>query len=222
VLRGDYSGANAVHFAADAFTSVETVTLMSAADTRFFSGGAHYSYDITTDDGNVAPGATMTFNGGALQVGETLHFNGSAETDGNFRIFGGADADVITGGAGNDLIYGGLGADTLTGGAGNDTFLYQSVAESTPSSRDTITDFSTGDIIDLSKIDADTTLAGKQSFNFVAAFDGHAGELQAVETDTVNHIWTVSGDVNGDGIADFQVMVTVADHHTLTASDFHL
>src|ERR1700684_4582466 len=77
VLRGDYSGANAVHFAADAFTSVETVTLMSASDTRFFTGGTRYSYDITTDDGNVAAGATMTFNGGTLQVGEVLHFDGS-------------------------------------------------------------------------------------------------------------------------------------------------
>ncbi|MEA3033821.1 MAG: hypothetical protein QOH86_1837, partial [Sphingomonadales bacterium] len=32
--------------------------------------------------------------------------------------------------------------------------------------------------------------------------------------------WTVSGDVDGDGQADFQILVTVADGHQLGVSDF--
>jgi VCBS repeat-containing protein len=222
VLRGDYSGVNAVTFGGEAFTSIETVTLMSASDTRFFGGGTRYSYDITTNDNNLAEGATMTFNGGALRADETLRFNGSAETDGNFRIFGGDGNDGIVGGAGHDLIYGGLGADTMAGGAGNDVFRYQSVAESTTSARDTIQDFTLGDLIDLSRIDARPGTAGDDSFNFVAGFTGHAGELTAAQTGPGSNTWIVSGDVDGDGNADFQMVVVSADHHPITGSDFVL
>jgi Ca2+-binding RTX toxin-like protein len=223
-LRGDYSGAHAIVFGATQLNSIEAIGLVSALDTRFGALGAHYSYDLTMDNANVAAGQQMIVDGSTLRSNETLTFNGSAELDGSFRVFGGAGDDTITGGHGNDILSGGLGADTLTGGAGNDTFLYRSVAESTPSGRDGIQDFSLGDIIDLSQIDADTTTAGKQSFNFIgsAAFDGHAGELQAVETAPGSHIWTVSGDVDGDGVADFQVIVVSADHHNLTGGDFHL
>src|SRR5206468_1330188 len=168
---------NAVTFAANAFDSVETVTLMSASNTKFFGGGTRYSYDITTNDGNVAAGATMTFNAGGLVAGETLHFNGAAETNGNFRIFGGADIDVITGGHGNDLIYGGLGADTLTGGAGNDVFRYHSVAESTSAAHDGIQDLTTGDKIDLSRIEAISGHPDNDAFPLLNGrpFPGHAG-----------------------------------------------
>jgi hypothetical protein len=219
-LRGDYSGANAITFGAGQLTSIENIGMVSAHDTRFGPLGSHYNYDLTMNDGNVAAGQRMTVDAALLRSDETLHFNGSAELDGSFRVFGGAGNDVITGSHGADILSGGLGADTLTGGAGNDTFLYRNVAESTPAGRDGIQDFSTGDIIDLSQIDGDTTLAGKQSFHFVngGAFTSHAGELIAV--DTAGPIWTVSGDVNGDGVADFQVVVTT--DHVLTAADFHL
>ncbi|MEA3060543.1 MAG: hypothetical protein QOJ94_324, partial [Sphingomonadales bacterium] len=223
VLRGNYSisliGTEIVH--------VETVVLMSGADARFYAPGTPFSYDITTADATVAAGETMTFNGATLGVAETLHFNGSAETDGAFRLFGGSANDVIIGGANGDLIYGGLGSDNLTGGAGADVFRYQSTAESTAASTDHILDFTLGDFIDLSRIDADTTQAGDQAFTFMngaSSFtgNGHAGELIAVNNG--GGIWTVSGDVNGDGVADFQLSVAVADNatHNLTSSDFFL
>ncbi|MEA3049778.1 MAG: hypothetical protein QOG84_1614, partial [Sphingomonadales bacterium] len=52
------------------------------------------------------------------------------------------------------------------------------------------------------------------------AFDGHAGQL--VLTQGANNVWTVSGDTDGNGQADFQILVTVSDAHTLTAADFVL
>ncbi len=164
----------------------------------------------------------MTINGGQLMVGETMRVDGSAETNGNFRMFGGADADILTGGAGNDTLYGGLGADTLTGGLGLDIFQYRSVAESTPAGRDGIQDFTLGDKIDLSRIDANTLLAGDQAFTFIGsgAFTNHAGELNAVNT--AGNIWTAPGDVDGDGVADFQLIVLVTDAHPLTGADFML
>jgi hypothetical protein len=64
-------------------------------------------------------------------------------------IIGKAANDAINGGSGDDVIEGGLGNDDLTGGAGNDTFVYKSIDEFV---NDTITDFSVGDIIDLSAI----------------------------------------------------------------------
>ena len=130
-LRGDYAGANALVFAADTFTNVEAVMLVSASDVRFLAGGSRYGYDVTVHDGNLAAGKTMIYNGVSLQSDETLVIDGSAETDGHLTIYAGAGADLITGGAGNDLIYGALGQDRLEGGAGADTFLYRFASEST-------------------------------------------------------------------------------------------
>jgi Ca2+-binding RTX toxin-like protein len=222
VLAGNYSGANAVTLGSSSLLNVQAVAFLSGSDHRFSAGGVNFSYDITTNDANVAAGQTVVFNAALLQVGETFHFNGSAETDGNMRIYGGADNDVIIGGAQSDILYGGLGADTLTGGGGNDTFLYRSVAESTPTSHDSITDFTLGDIIDLSAIDADTNTAGQQHFTFVSggAFTHHAGELIAVDNGSGN--WTISADVDGDGVADLQIMVHVTDGHQIGAGDFHV
>lgn len=150
VLRGNYSGADRVVFRSDSLSSVETVSLLSASDVRFVSGGTAYSYDITTVDQNASAGTTMTINGARLTSGETMKVNASAETDANLRIFGGAGSDNLVAGAGNDLIYGGMGADRLEGGAGADVYRYQAVGESTGASFDQLIGFTAGqDVIDL-------------------------------------------------------------------------
>lgn len=72
------------------------------------------------------------------------------------------------------------------------------------STRDVITDFSRAEdhYIDLRSIDADSISAGNQAFDFVGSrsFSGEAGELRFK-----NGI--LSGDVDGDGYADFQLKV---------------
>jgi Ca2+-binding RTX toxin-like protein len=83
---------------------------------------------------------------------DTLHGG-----DGNDRLSGGALADTLDGGDGSDI---------LTGGSQNDTFVFSAVSVF-PSRRvlpDTITDFTAGDRIDLSAIDADVSSGGDQSF----------------------------------------------------------
>ncbi|MFL6857693.1 MAG: calcium-binding protein, partial [Allosphingosinicella sp.] len=209
VLRGNY----ALTLTAGSIVNVETVTLMSGTDARFYGAGTDFNYVIATDDSTVAAGATMTFNGGGLRATETLHFDGSAETNGAFRVFGGAGADTITGGGGADLIFGGLGADLLKGGGGADVFRYQGTGESTASAMDKILDFTSGDHIDMSR-------AGHFAFIGSAAFGGHAGELR-VENSSGN-VWLVQGDADGDGRADFVLQVTVADGHALAGADFLL
>lgn len=143
--------------------------------------------------------------------------------DGNDVLAGNAGNDTLSGGAGNDKLFGGAGADLLTGGAGADTFLYTSISDSRISAagRDTIQGFSasSGDVIDLSGIDANTGRGGDQAFSFIgkAGFSGTAGEL-AYKVTSAGAV--VVADVNGDGKTDFSLLV--ADVSSLKATDFSL
>ena len=222
VLRGDYEGLTAITFAPDAFVNIETISLLSALDTRFAAGGAEYDYDLTLLDANVGAGRTLTINGARGET-ETMTIDGSAETDGAFRMFAGNSADTLKGGAGNDSFYGNRGADTLSGGAGNNTFRYDRVEESTASAKDQILDFNAGDVIDLSRIDAvSSSPNSNELFSFVGsnAFSNTAGELRAVNISGA--AWLIQGDVNGDGIADFELSLTVTDADPITSGDFFL
>jgi hypothetical protein len=109
----------------------------------------------------------------------------------------------------------------MSGGAGNDIFRYQSNAESTSASRDGIQDLALGDKIDLSPIDAISATTQNDAFTFIgnAAFGNHAGELRVANSGSV---WTIQGDVNGDGASDFESNATVSDAHAVTQADFIL
>ncbi len=74
-------------------------------------------------------------------------------------------------------------------------------------------------MIDLSGIDAKSNVNGNQAFHFVAAgnFTHTIGDLIAVNSGA-NTI--VSGDTNGNGAADFSILVVGATG--LTAGDFIL
>ncbi|MGH6870174.1 MAG: beta strand repeat-containing protein [Rhizomicrobium sp.] len=111
-LSGDYSAG--ITLGATTLTSIETIRMAPG-----------YSYNLTTNDGNVGAGQVLYVNAASLGAGDTLTFNGSAETDGSFSILGGAGNDVLTGGAGNDIfnLMNG-GNDTVHGGGGNDVFSF--------------------------------------------------------------------------------------------------
>ena len=125
------------------------------------------------------------------------------------QLFGEAGSDTLRGGDGVDRLTGGLGKDSLTGGEGNDRFIFTDITDSTVAAagRDTITDLASGDLIDLSAIDANSLIEGNQAFVRVAAFTGVAGQLTltAAGANTV-----LSVDVNGDGVADMAVTITGA------------
>lgn len=134
--------------------------------------------------------------------------------DGNDTLYGGNGGDNLHGGDGNDKLIGGKGQDLLEGQSGSDTFIFQSIDDSVVGDkRDVITDFSqsNNEKIDVSAIPID----GEDSFTFIGthAFSDTAGELRFK-----NGI--LSGDVDGDGKADFQVQVD--NHDTLQNSDFIL
>jgi len=170
---------------------------------------------VDNDKFNGGDGIDKLFGGNGNDT-----FNGDV---GNDSLQGDVGNDILNGGIGIDTLYGGLGKDTLTGGADKDTFVFKSIKDSTVASsgRDLIKDFSRaqGDKIDLKAIDASTKAGGDQAFKFIGPDGFHkvAGELNYVKKsgDTL-----ISGDINGDGTADFTLVLDTL--LTLKATDFIL
>jgi hypothetical protein len=132
--------------------------------------------------------------------------------DGADELYGREDADYLQGDAGADRLYGDEGNDTLVGGAGADTLLGGAGADlfaftTLDAGVDRILDFdrAAGDRIDLSSLDANTATADDDSFRFIGAgaFSRTAGELRFEES---NGELVLTGDVNGDGLADFTII----------------
>jgi hypothetical protein len=136
-------------------------------------GGSVYGYSLVTGTGTYLMDVDLTGSGNADVIAgtvnaETLSGNGGNDllfgnggndvtingNLGNDLLVGGAGNDTMDGGADNDWLVGGLGADSLTGGSGNDTFVYTAVDDSRSSLFDTITDFTSGDKIDLTAFSA--------------------------------------------------------------------
>lgn len=124
---------------------------------------------------------------------------------GNDRLIGGGGGDFLKGGAGRDVLIGGAWKDRMRGDEGADRFEFRDVSDSVAGRGDIIADFEPGvDVIDLSAIDARTG-PGNQAFRFIGdrAFDERPGQLRVDDG-------MISGDVDGDGVADFEIMVTSA------------
>jgi Ca2+-binding RTX toxin-like protein len=198
-------------------SSTETLVLVNSGaisgGTASYAG-ADNARDLITNMGSMTGdvalnGGNDLYNGAqGLLVGKV--FGG----DGIDTIIGGKENDVFSGDAGNDTLAGGLGKDMLTGGADNDIFDFNSIKDSVKgASRDQILDFvhGQGDRIDLSTIDANTHTHGSQ------AFHSHGTHHVYGELRYKNHI--LSGDVNGDGHADFEIHVNAA---SLAKGDFVL
>lgn len=138
---------------------------------------------------------------------------------GNDTLLGGHGNDHMSGGDGNDILEGGAGSDIMTGGAGADEFRYRGDHISADAV-DVITDFQRGvDVIGLRAIDAKISTKADDAFKFVgtAEFSGKAGELRYEVSNGAAHVY---GDVNGDGMADFAIVLNGV--RTLGAEDFYL
>jgi Ca2+-binding RTX toxin-like protein len=245
------AGADTVDYSA-AHVAVK-ITLTDAPMKGGLSSGGTVEADFTTTSHNYVTGTSTTFTHHQVLANLTSIENATGSdfndlltgNSANNILKGGAGNDVIDGRGGNDTIYSGLGADSLTGGNGQDTFVFTDYRDSgttfIPLSGggfnavnhgiDTIQDFVTGvDKIDLSQIDADTTHSGNQAFHIVDQLTGHAGELRVVlgtDVDTQNPVnegfFMLEGDVNGDGIGDFQLFALVNDIGVVNlATDFLL
>ncbi|HZG87978.1 hypothetical protein [Paenibacillus sp.] len=127
----------------------------------------------------------------------------------------------------NDTLIGGLGADTMTGNGGDDIFQWTDVVETgaTSATADLIVDFSKGDRLDFSAIDALPHYWGglmpdtaNEAFTFVgpAEFTG-PGQIR---TYIVGNTTFVAGNVDGDRDTDF--LIAIKGRVILEAEDFIL
>jgi Ca2+-binding RTX toxin-like protein len=203
----------------------------AGADTLVGGAGTDTAYYDDATSGVTVNLANVAANTGDA-AGDTYsgieHFAGSAFNDtmigneannllsgwtGDDNLNGGGGKDQMFGGDGVDTLNGGAGADTLTGGTGADIFVFSAASDSGVgySNADLITDFTSGDKIDLSAIVSGGTFIGSASFGH------HAGEIRAVTAGFQTGIFV---DLDGDANADIQIRLSGV--HVLTASDFTL
>ncbi len=136
--------------------------------------------------------------------------------DGDDRLNGDVGSDDLYGGIGNDVLSGGAGSDDLYGGSGNDTFKYSHVLETglTTNTRDSIHDFSTGDKLDLSGIDARSGNWSNDAFNYVGA----ASNVTSANANGA--LWFENGILYGsndrDTAAEFQIELVGVTQLSLT------
>jgi len=130
---------------------VDTITLAV--------GAAQTSMTVTGDLG--ASTDSVIVNAGTQSVTKTISLAGLLNYDAS-TITGSVGKETIVGGAGADKIVGGKGQDTLTGGDGKDSFSFTG-GDSSVLAPDTITDFKSGDEIQIGMSGDITTLKGAQT-----------------------------------------------------------
>lgn len=119
---------------------------------------------------------------------------------------GGAGADVLMAGGSADRLVGGAGADRLIGGGGADKFIFADVLDSTAAAPDRISDFRRGtDRIDLSDVDADTTLSGQQHFTFIGAAAFGSDATGQLRFEVIDSRLVLLGSTDADSMAEFTV-----------------
>jgi Ca2+-binding RTX toxin-like protein len=138
---------------------------------------------------------------------ENLTLQGTA----NINATGNAKANTLIGNSGNNKLVGGLGADQLNGGAGFDHFDFNATSESNGTTQDRILGFQfgsgqwDGDKIDVSTIDANTSLTGNQAFKWGGTTLKGKGYLWAENLSNGDTL--IKGNVDNDTDAEFQVAV---------------
>ncbi|WP_247893084.1 Calx-beta domain-containing protein [Azospirillum baldaniorum] len=190
--------------------SNRTLTGTAAAETLTGGEGADSLSGLGGDDRLAGLGGDDRLDGGdgndTLDGGEGSDtLTGGAGSD---SLTGGAGGDTLSGGDGDDTLVGSEGRDELTGGAGNDTFVF---ARATDIDGDLITDFATGDRIDISGLSASflgTTPLSQRFGSGVAVNYVNSGTGAFATTD-------LQFDIDGDGVADR--VIHLAGTHALAA-----
>lgn len=217
-------------------TLTGTQFAMGLANNTVVSGTGTITVNMNSDVNFSAAGMSFAGTGVAMVVNGTSGVdiiklglgNSSGNTvnggDGVDQIRGSQMVDTINGEGGNDKIMGLGGADVLTGGAGNDQFRYFSAADSgLGANADRITDFIiASDRINFALIDADAATAGDQAFAFIGTAAFAANGVGQVRYTNSGADLAVQADVNGDGIADMEIILQGLNGQALTNADFIL
>lgn len=168
-----------------------------------------YTLTDNVENGYIVDGVVGILSGNDLgnlligaDLGSTLNGNG-----GNDTLAGWLDGnDHLYGGEGNDLIYGAGGSDYMDGGVGADTYLFADVAEIGFGNDQVVIEWD--DVVDLSEIDANPSLAGDQAFHYAAGMAGPDHTAGCLWLDPTQLGYHLSGDLDGDGIAEFSILLS--------------
>ncbi|GJE33067.1 hypothetical protein GCM10007888_48730 [Methylobacterium oxalidis] len=132
----------------NSYTTLIKFQTLDLATTSLTSGSLIPNYN---PNGSGVAGQTINGDGGNNVLQGTFGDDIISGLSGDDQINGGSGGDQLFGGAGKDILRGSFGNDFLSGGTENDTFSF-----SAGSGQDTITDFASGDLIE---IDLDTPVA---------------------------------------------------------------
>jgi serralysin len=206
-------------------------TLAGGTGADYMNGGNGFDIiELAGSNGAQTAGANLEI--GTTTAGDLLYsIEGVIGTAGSDTLQGGHDNNLLSGGAGDDVIAGLTGSDTLIGGNGadmlwggtawpgdsKDIFRYESISDSTSSSRDVIHDFQdvfyaqvggftlrSNDVIDLSMIDADATAAGNQAFHIMEGGFTGGGQMRILHQGDNTFI---DLSVNDDAYLDMQIQL---------------
>jgi len=216
-------------------------------DDTIAAGGGNNSVDAGAGNDVISAGAladtsnnTNQITGGAGidkitikgAAASTVYGDGTADTgddgkdtirtgNGNDHVDGGGGNDIIATGKGDDTLVGGTGKDKLSGGGGNDTFVFDTTPDSA-SNVDTITDFKTGDSIELSRAIFAALAAG--SLN-TEDFVNKPGATASDPTDYILYD-AKSGvlyyDADGSGANPAIAFAILTGHPAIAAGDIHI
>lgn len=226
VVEGHTAGTDTVYASIDYVLPDNVETLRMAEAGRTGRGNALDNRVAGTAGGDILYGGAGNDSVQGMDGDDALYGEDGKDNlhggAGNDLIYGGAGGDTLIGGEGRDRIWGGAQADTIEGGVGNDvvnggagadTFLYR---DESFGDRDVIVDFSSGDRISLSLVDANLNTDANEAFRFIGtnAFTGTAGELRYQRTAEGA---VCMADMTGDRVADLTITLTGIDHLTAPA-----
>jgi len=198
-------------------------TLEGGAGNDVLNGGAGSdwaNYEFAGSGVKVSLATTALQNTGGAGFDKLSSMENLIGSNFNDRLTGNGAHNNLIGGEGNDILTGGGGADELTGGYGNDTYVFKSLSDSTLALADLITDFETGDRINLSAIDANAGSAGNQAFHLDGTI-GSAGDI-GLSYDAGTNRTTISLYVNNDMTVDAAIQIEGDYTAGLTQADFVL
>lgn len=162
-----------------------------------------------------------------LTGSSAINATGSSHSD---ELWGNDGANVLRGLDGDDMLTGGRGADTLIGGAGADTFFLTDEASSPAGGHDSLwgdgsvpafenPGSARGDLIDFSKVDANSLISGNQAFTWGTSQG--TGHLWAVQSGTET---IIRGNTDADSAAEIEVAIAdgSVSHTAYNQADFIL
>jgi Ca2+-binding RTX toxin-like protein len=197
----------------------------NGGDDRLIGAGGDDTYVVTDVKDIIVEyangGVDLVQSSGSYTLGgtyaENLILTGSATANGTGNFL----ANIIRGNNGDNVLSGGAGNDTLTGGLGNDAFLFNTALSAT-ANKDTITDLSAGETLQLNhliftQLGAAGSLAGSLFKAGAGLTSGQGTDDRIVYNTTTGNLY-YDADGSGAGASILFAQLGTTTHPSLTAA----